>query len=232
MMRGIVRYPDLRMMLFFVFLLVPIFLLAYRIEPSAYEFSLAPLTFVAISLLFLLLSIIEIPIISKKMKKPRYTDSEIQTRERLYSVSREEIEGDEGGLYDAVITLNLGGFILPLIFALYIAIISELAIEELVIITIIMITATNLLTIIEPGVGIITPSPTGLLALPLAMIVTPSDVTTGMLVSGIIGIELGLLTKIFAIDIEVGSPIFSIGGKGNFESIFLVVMLGLLFSLV
>ena len=231
-MRGIVRYPDLRMMLFFICLLLPIFILSYHMEPSAFDFGLSPLVFFAISLLFLLLSIIEIPIIDRKMKKPEYTESEIRMRERLYSVPREEIEGDESRLYDSVVTLNLGGFILPFLFALYIAIISPLALEELVIITIIMIAVVNLLSIIEPGVGIITPPHIGLLAVPIAIIVTPADITTGMLVAGIIGIEVGLLTKIFSIDIEVGSPIFSLGGKGNFESIYIVILLGLLFALI
>jgi len=229
-MRGIVRYPDLRMMLFFIFLLSPIFILAYRIEPSAFEFSLSPLIFFAISLLFLLLSIIEVPILEKKTKKPRYTENEIKTLERLHSVPREEIEGSDGRLYDSMITLNLGGFILPLLFALVIGIISPLTLEEFVIIATIMFAVTNLLAIIEPGVGIVAPPHIGLLALPLAIIVTPVDVISGMLVSGIIGIELGLVTKIFSIDIEVGSPVFSLGGKGNFEAIYLVVLIGLLFA--
>ncbi|RJS73146.1 MAG: DUF1614 domain-containing protein [Candidatus Syntrophoarchaeum sp. WYZ-LMO15] len=230
-MRGIVRYPDLRVMLFFLLILIPIFILTYRTDQSAYAFPLDPFTFFAISLLFLLLSMIEVVIFEMKMKKPHYTEREIEELERLYSIPREEIEGEDGRLYNSTITLNLGGFILPLIFALYIALISPLALEELVIITAIMIALTNLLASIVPGVGIVIPPYVGLFALPLALIVTPEDVITGMLVSGIIGIELGLITKIFSIDRELGSPVFSIGGRGSFESIYIPIILGLLFAL-
>jgi uncharacterized membrane protein len=224
MRRGIVNKPN-RAFLFFLFLLIPIFILCYTCETS---FEIDPMYLFLIITAMPLTSLIEIPVHRMRTKKPSYSMEEAAIVGKIYSVPvADELAG--GGLvYDSLVTLNPGGFVLPLSLAVYL--ITNVSSLEILMVSSIMIIATYLFSEIRKGIGVVVPGYVSLLALPIAFVIAPENAAAVILASGVVGILVGIIVRLFAIKEEEGSAFFNIGGTGSFNAVYMAVILAVLVS--
>ncbi|MHC1566689.1 MAG: DUF1614 domain-containing protein [Candidatus Syntropharchaeia archaeon] len=223
-MRRAINKPDIRSFVFFGFLDVLIFILGcVRRGYFTPEFS------VGIVVLVLVLNTIEIPIYSFRTKKPSYTEREMAFLGKKYGVSvKEELRIGKGKAYDSKVTLNLGGFIIPVLFSIFL--LKDTPLMECGMITLIMIVITHMLSKIENGIGIVVPDYIGFVCVPLAIILAPEYISSCIFVSGIAGILIGEITTLLTIKEDQGSAFFSLGGAGNFNAIYILILLSVLIS--
>jgi len=225
-MRGVVNKPNLRVLGLFGFVLLPMLYLCYigEIGPALGLDSYFLFIMLVAMLVF---SVFEIPIFRLRTIKPKYTGGEARLLGELYSVPVEE-ELSTGGpyVYNTKITLNVGGFILPLLLALYIAPLAPFL--ETLSVAVIMVVSTHFLSRLEGGVGIIVPSYLALISIPFAFILAPGSVAAMILVGGILGILIGMMTLLYPI--EEGSAFLNLGGVGSFEAIYVTVLLAVVLS--
>jgi uncharacterized membrane protein len=178
----------------------------------------------------LLLSFIEIPIYNIRTKKPELSDEKKELLGEFYSVPlADEMDKVDELAFDTSITLNLGGFILPVILAAYVAFNNPgfAALE----IMLIIIIATHLLSEIKTGVGIVIPNYIGLLPIPFALILDPGNAATVVLISGVFGILIGVITSLFNINEKTeGSPSINLGGVGSFKAVYVTVLIAILLT--
>ena len=181
--------------------------------------------------LVLLTGGIEIPIAHKRMRKPCYTLETVHLLEKLYSVSLERGFFDKKRFFDTVVTINLGGFVIPFAAACYLSIISpNLASLE---ICIIMIALTHTMAVFHDGFGIKLPAYIGIVPLMLALLLSPDETAMVAFIAGVYGILIGLCTVFFAIDYEQhGSARISLGGAGSFQAIYITMLLAVLINTV
>ena len=227
MSRGIFNKPDLNTFVFFVFLLVPIFSLCYgdRLDGS---FNIHPMLLFVLITAILCLSVIEIPIYRFRTKKPDYTSGELKLLEETYSVSVAE-ELETGSMaYNSSVTLNAGGFILPLLMSIYIVAMNQKL--EILVILLIMAVVTHLFSKIKNGIGVVVPSYIGLLVVPIAFVLAENAAPI-IFITGIGGIVLGTVTRLLSIEEDEGSAFFNIGGAGSFNAIYITIILSVLFSI-
>jgi len=177
----------------------------------------------------LLASGVEIPVARKRMRKPGYTAGSVNLLERIYSVELERDFSDKKRFFNTTITLNLGGFLIPLVAALYLGITHpNLASVEVCIITIAVI---YLLTTFRDGIGLVIPGYSGIVPLALSILLAPGDVATVTFTAGVCGILIGLCAALSSIDTEhQGSPWISLGGAGSFQATYLAIVLAALVS--
>ncbi|MDI6902899.1 MAG: DUF1614 domain-containing protein [Methanocellales archaeon] len=226
MARGLINKPDLRMLALFGFVLLPIFYLCY-VGKLGHPLGLCSHTLFIIITAMLLLQIFEIPLYHTRTKKPDYTSREAFLLGEIYSVSLEEELKSAGRIYDTTVTLNMGGFILPLLFALSLLRITPML--EAILIMLIMIVATHFLSEPKSGVGITVPNYIGLLTVPFALALAPQSIASVILVSGVLGILIGMMTLLYSIK-ECGSAYVNLGGTGSFQAVYITVLLSVLFS--
>lgn len=226
--RGILNPPNLKIMVFFGFLLIPVFFLCYT-GRLGYSLSVQPLILLAILVAMLAASMVEIPLYSMRSRKPDYNAGEVSILGEIHDVPLlEELRTGDGMAYKSTVTLNLGGFILPLILALYVATIS--GITEILTSLLIMVTLTYFLSEIRGGIGIIIPDYMGLLAVPISLIISPSSPAPIILVSGVIGILLAMIIILLSNGKEQGSAFFNLGGTGSFKAMYITVLLAVIMS--
>ncbi|MDD2665810.1 MAG: DUF1614 domain-containing protein [Methanocellales archaeon] len=227
MVRGLINKPDSKMFALFGFLLLPIFYLCY-VGKLGNSLGLFPNTLFAIIAAIFLLQVFEMPLYRTRTKKPDYTSHEALLLGEVYSVPlKEELESGDPRIYNTMVTLNIGGFILPLLFALSVFHITPML--ETILITLIMIVATNLLSEPKSGVGITVPSCIGFLTIPFALALSPQSIAPVILVSGVLGILIGMVTRLHSIK-ERGSAYVNLGGTGSFQAVYITVLLSVLFS--
>lgn len=224
--RGVVNKPNLRMLGLFGFVLLPMFYLCYMGEMGA-ALGFDPYLLFTILVAMLVFSVFEIPIFRLRTRKPNYTGSEARLLGELYSVPvEEELSTGDPRVYDTKVTLNVGGFVLPLLLALYIAPLAPFL--ETLLIAVILIASTHFLSKLGGGVGIIVPSYVVLISIPFALILAPGSVAAMILVGGILGILIGMMTLLYPI--EEGSAFLNLGGVGSFEAIYVTVLLAVILS--
>lgn len=213
----------------FGFMLVSIFYLSYTNKLGNQWQISSMILFIIISGM-LLLSATEIPIFRIRTKKPEFSEEEMELLSEFYSVPvAEEFEKNDALVFNSSVTLNIGGFILPLILAIY-AVINNPSFAALEILLIIIV-VTHLLTEIRSGIGIVIPDYVGLLTIPFALILDPNNAATVVLVSGVLGLLFGIVTSLFNINENTeGSAFINLGGVGNFRAIYITVLIAVLLS--
>ncbi len=231
-MRKIVNPPDLKLFVFYGLVLVPTFFLCYERN----------LSFFIVIVSMLLTSVIEIPIYKFRTRKPGYSELEAMRIGEFYDVPvAEEMHKDNERRYKTTVTLNMGGFIIPLFCSFYLLISYRAFLLEEVVMSIMLMTIFSyMLSEVKGGVGIVIPSYVGIFAIPLGLILAaplelPLENIAGVLifVPAIFGILLGIFIKLATLPEEkVGSAFFNIGGIGSFHSIFLLSLLALLIGTV
>ena len=230
-MRKIVNKPDLKRFVFYGLVLIPTFFLCYERN----------LSFFIVIVAMLLTSVIEIPIYKFRTKKPGYSEAEAMRIGEFYGVPvTEEMQKDNERTYKTTVTLNMGGFIIPLFCSFYLLISYRAFLLEAVMSLLLMTIFSYMLSEVKGGVGIVIPSYVGIFAIPLGLILAaslelPLENIAGVLifVPAIFGILLGMLIRLATLPEEkVGSAFFNIGGIGSFHSIFLISLLALLIGTV
>lgn len=235
-MRKIVNKPQVKPLVFFGLLLIPTVFLCC--EKTFDERSV----FFIVLLVMLLTSIIEIPIYTVRSKKPEYSEREARCIGEIYGVSLvEEMQTDTEKRYKTRITLNVGGFIIPLFFSFYLLLSVNrmgsypLPLLEVTMSTLLMALISYMLSEVKGGIGIIVPNYTGIFAIPLGLILAPSGLPLGEIAGvliftpAIFGILLGMLITLITVPREeVGSAFFNIGGTGSFYTIYLISFLALI----
>ena len=234
-MRKIVNKPDLKLFLFYGLVLIPTFFLCCSRNDVAFFFVLVAM---------LLTSVIEIPIYRFRTKKPGYSALEAACIGDVYGVPiSEEIQADNGRAYKTRVTLNVGGFIIPLLFSVYLLLNYSTLLLEISLAILLMALFSYMLLEVKAGVGIVIPSYVGVFAIPLALILAPevqAEAQAGdtaiaglIFILAIFGILLGLLIAVAAQSREeVGSAFFNLGGIGSFQPIYLISILALLIGTV
>ena len=221
------------MFAFFGFMLLAFFYLSYT-KTLGSQWQINSIVLFLILAGMLVLSATEIPIYRIRTKKPDFSDEKTVLLSEFYSVPvAEEIETDSELVFDSSITLNVGGFILPLILAAYVAInetIKSPIFASLEILLIIVV-VTHLLTEFKSGIGIVIPDYIGLVAIPFALILEPENAASIVLVSGVFGILIGIVTSLFNINENTeGSAFINLGGVGNFRAIYITVLIASLLT--
>ncbi|UZE92758.1 MAG: DUF1614 domain-containing protein [Methanosarcinales archaeon] len=225
-MRGIVNEPNLKVLVPFGFILPPLLYLCYTGEIGSALGLDSYLLFVLL-VAMLVFSVLEIPVFRLKTRKPNYTGGEARLLGELYSVPvEEELSTGSPSVYNTKITLNIGGFVLPLLLAFYV--VSLAPFLETLSVALIMILSTHFLSRLEAGVGIIVPSYVVLISIPFALILAPGNVGSVILVGGVLGILIGMMTLLYPI--EEGSAFLNLGGVGSFEAIYITVLLAVILS--
>jgi len=234
-MRKIVNKPQLKPLVFYGLLLIPTVFLCcdQNLEKNS--------IFFVVILAMLLTSVIEIPILTVRTKKPDYSESEARCIGEIYGVPiAEELHADAEKRYKTRITLNMGGFIIPLLFSLYLLLFFDqmesypLPLLEVTMVTLLMTLISYMLAEVKGGVGIIVPNYAGLFAIPLGLILAPQglplEIKAKVLIfaPAIFGILLGILITLVTLPREeVGSAFFNIGGIGSFYTLYLISFLAL-----
>ncbi len=177
----------------------------------------------------LLTSGIEIPVARKRMRKPGYTAGSVNLLEEIYSVELEQDFSDRKRFFNTTITLNLGGFLIPLAAALYLGITHpNLASIEIGIIT---IAVTYIMTTFREGIGLVLHSYSGVVPLALSILLAPGDIAAATFTAGVCGTLIGLCAALSSINTEhQGSPRISLGGAGSFQAIYVTMVLAVLVS--
>lgn len=221
------------MFAFFGFMLLAFFYLSYT-KTLGSEWQINSIVLFLILAGMLVLSATEIPIYRIRTKKPDFSDEKNELLSEFYSVPvAEEIETDSELVFDSSITLNVGGFILPLILAAYVAINETIKcpIFASLEILLIIVVVTHLLTEFKSGIGIVIPDYIGLVAIPFALILEPENAASIVLVSGVFGILVGIITSLFNINENTeGSAFINLGGVSNFRAIYITVLIASLLT--
>lgn len=234
-MRKIVNKPQAKPLVFYGLLLIPTVFLC-----CAENFGKNSVFFIVLFLM-LLTSIIELPILTTRTKKPEYSETEARCVGDRYGVSiAEEMHADTEKRYKTRITLNLGGFIIPVLFSFYMLLSFNqtesysLPLLEVAMVTVLTALIAYMLSEVKGGVGIVVPNYVGIFAIPLGFILAPAELPLELIaeilifVPAIFGILLGMLIALITLPREeVGSAFFNIGGIGSFYSIYLISFLAL-----
>ncbi len=228
-MRKIVNKPDLKMFVFYGLLLIPTSFLCYKGRDLSIFF---------VIMAMLLTSVIELPIYELRTKKPEYSEPEARCIGEFYGVQIiEEMQGDRERTYKTRVTLNMGGFIIPLFFSFYLLLSYTTLLLEIAMSILLIAAFSYILSEVKAGVGIVIPSYVGILAIPLGLILAPESgniAIAGLIfVLAIFGILLGMLITLATLPKdEVGSAFFNLGGVGSFHSIYLISLLALFIGTV
>ena len=217
-MRGYLSKSDIRMYAIFGLLLLPIASLCYHGNLSLGTISSLPLFFLL--LIMLATSRIEIPFTKIRTKKPEHLTRDALALEDIYGIPvLNELTVEKRQAFDTIITLNLGGFIIPVLTLLYLLITQPdtSALEVMLI----MIVAVSLLAEMISGIGIVVPDYIGLISIPFALILAPQNTAIVVFVSSVGGILIGSCTTLITFDREKkGSAYINLGGIGGFKAIY------------
>ncbi|MDW7733180.1 MAG: DUF1614 domain-containing protein [Methanolobus sp.] len=227
-MRGYTNRSEIRMYAVFALILLPIAVLCYNGSLSIGTIQAYPL--LAILILMLAGSPVEIPVLKTRSKKTEQLFRFAPLVEDIYSVPVvKELNIGKERVFDTTITLNVGGFVIPLIAIVYLFLTQSniTAIEVMLII----IVAVTLLSEIMNGVGIMVPHYIGIIAIPFSLLTAPQNAESITFIAGIGGILLGTIASVIAFNKEnSGSAYISIGGAGNFRAIYITALLASLIS--
>jgi len=227
-MRGYVNRSELKMIAVFGSILLPIAILCYD-----NKLNIGPITSFPLFLMLLLMLAtrnIEIPITSMRTRKPDILVQHATILEKIYSVPvSEELITPKERVFDTKLTINFAGVIIPLVAVAYLLITGPIteSLEIALIITVI----TFLVSEMVDGVGIEVPDYTGIIALPLALILSPNNADSVIFTSSILGILAGCIASVLTLDKEKnGSAYINIGGAGSFRAVYIMVLISSLVS--
>ncbi|WP_244603633.1 DUF1614 domain-containing protein [Methanococcoides sp. AM1] len=216
------------MFLIFGAILLPIAFLCFQQELSLGIISSYPLFIILV--LMLLGANIELPVSKIRTKKTQDLQRDAAILEEVYSVPLvKDISSSMKLAFDTVITLNVGGFIIPFAVMLIMIVFQPdfVGLE----IMLIMIVAATLLSDFVNGIGIVMPDYIGLIAVPVALIFAPENAASVVFVSGIGGILLGNITGLLMLDKEnKGSAFINLGGVGSFKAVYVTAIVAALIS--
>jgi len=227
-MRGYVNRAELKMIAIFGSILLPIAILCYENKISIGSITSFPL-FVML-LLMLVTRNIEIPITSMRTRKTELLSQNALVLEKIYSVPvSEELITPKERVFYTKFTINFAGVIIPLVAVVYLLITGPIteSLEIALIITVITFLASEMID----GVGIEIPDYIGIIAFPLALILSPNNADSVIFTSSILGILAGYIASLLTLDGEKnGSAYISIGGTGSFKAIYVVALISSLIS--
>jgi len=205
--------------------------------------------FFAVVLAMFLCSVLEVPVFSMKTRRRNFSEGEAKLLSDIYKVPIEDLSGASHGLrgietketrtaktartYETKVTLNIGGFIIPVAFAIWM--LSLNFIFEIFLSYLLMTILAYSVAEIREGVGVVLPREVGVFAIPLALLLAPSDASytdvAGLIfVPAVLGIVTAIIIASAYFPREKGCPFISIGGSGNYEAIFLIAVISLLFA--
>jgi len=181
-------------------------------------------------LLMVFLSRYEVPVFNWRTKNPAPSFGETEVLEKLFFAPLSK-GVSKSRVFESSITLNVGGFILPLILSLYLVTINfDMAFLE---IAAIMVILTYFLSEFIDTVGVSVPHYIGLFALPLAHILAPENAAVVVFTGGFVGIVLGVFATIISMNRErQGSAYLCIGGVGSFQAVFVTALLAMVIGSV
>lgn len=183
------------------------------------------LKFLTVLIAMLLGSFIEVPVYTLTTKSPKFTEKELELLKKIFGVVT--AEGGGGRKHSSTVTLNLGGFFLPVAFSIYLM--RECPVLEVATLTLLITVITFFISETTGGVGVVVPSYAGIFAIPMGFILCRESVAPLIFTSATLGIILGVTFKLLSLkEGEEGSPLLSIGGAGNFPAIFIIGLLTLL----
>ena len=208
--------------------------------------------FFAVVLAMFLCSVLEVPVFSIKTRRRNFSEGEAKLLSDIYKVPLEDLSGASQvrkGLrgmgiettataartYETKVTLNIGGFIIPVAFAIWM--LSLNFIFEIVLSYLLMTILAYSVAEIREGVGVVLPREVGVFAIPLALLLAPSDASytdvAGLIfVPAVLGIASAIIIASAYFPREKGCAFISIGGTGNYEAIFLIAVISLLFATI
>jgi len=130
---------------------------------------------------------------------------------------------------EQVISMNLGGAIIPLFLCIYLS--PKAPLRATVISTLIMIIVAKMLTRVVPGVGFTLPAfIPPLVAASFALILAHRNPAPVAYISGVLGTLIGAdLLNLHKIE-AIGAPMVSIGGAGVYDGIYLVGIISVLLT--
>ncbi|WP_406660547.1 DUF1614 domain-containing protein [Methanolobus sp. ZRKC3] len=227
-MRGYLNKSEIRTYAIFALILLPITALCYKGELSIG--TLTPFPLIIILFLMLFGSFIEIPIADIRTRKNEQLFKFAPLIEDIYSVPLvKELNMGKERVFNTTVTVNMGGFIIPIITIIYLLFTNPFvtALEVMLII----IAAATILSEMVNGVGIIVPEYIGIIAIPFALITTPQEAATITFIAGIGGILIGVIASAITFNKEKnGSAYINIGGAGSFKAIYATALLASLIS--
>lgn len=227
-MRGYLTRSEIKMYAIFILILLPVAVLCYNRSLSIG--SISSFWLMAILVLMLAGSFIEIPVATMRSVKNEQLSRFAPVMEEIYAVPLvKELSSGKERVFDTTITLNLGGFLIPAIAMIYLMFTQPdvTALE----IMLIIIVAVTLLSSIVNGVGIVVPEYMGILPIPFALLVAPQEAASITFIAGMAGILLGVIALTVTFNKEkYGSAYLNIGGAGSFKAIYITVLIASLLS--
>lgn len=229
-------FALLGLLFFIVYPLVLMFFRSLLVE----ELGLPPELFGAVLLLSLFGSYVNIPFTTVEAKVPIYTFREVRFFWVTWRIPRVEM-----GVRKTVVTINLGGAIVPLLISGYLVFWSIPARSSdlfrsylsLVFVLVVVAFSTNRNARLVKGLGIATPMfgppiTTALATVLLDMFSPLSCPTQIAYVGGTLGALIGAdLMNIRKLP-EIGAPVVSIGGAGTFDGVYLTGLISVLLVLL
>lgn len=226
----------LGLLFFIVYTLTLMFFRSLLVE----ELGLPPELFGAVLLLSLFGSYVNIPFTTVEAKVPIYTYREVRFFWVTWRIPRVEM-----GVRKTVVTINLGGAIVPLLISGYLVFWSIPARSSdlfrsylsLVFVLVVVAFSTNRNARLVKGLGIATPMfgppiTTALATVFLDMFSPLSCPTQIAYVGGTLGALIGAdLMNIRKLP-EIGAPVVSIGGAGTFDGVYLTGLISVLLVLL
>lgn len=233
-MRGHVNSTEIKMIAVYVTILLPIAVLCYENKLSIGNINSIYLFIVL--LLMLLTYNIEIPLVDIKTKKEEKLIHYSLLLEKLFSIPiYKDLNTSKKRIFNTKISINMAGAFIPFLVILYI--ISKDYSQSYMVtslqITLIITALVFLVSDMIDGVGIIIPKATGLVSIPLALILNPNAAANIIFISSTLGIIIGSIASILKIDREKnGSAYLSIGGVGTFQAIYISIIVASLISYI
>ena len=227
-MRGYLNKANIRMLVIFGVVLLPIINLCYHNKLSLGSISSIPLFLFLI--IMLLGSTIEIPVRKMRTKKPEHLSRDALLLDEIYGVSvLQEVAQEKRRIFDTVITLNLGGFVIPLLMVLYLSLTQpDNAAFEIMLIVVLFV---SLLAEMVSGVGIVVPDYIGLISIPFALILSPQNAAVVIFISSTGGILIGIIATLLTLNKEKkGSAYINLGGAGSFKAVYVTTLIASLIS--
>lgn len=227
-MRGYLTRSEIKMYAIFVLILLPVAVLCYNQSLSIG--SISSFWLMAILVLMLAGSFIEIPVATMRSIKNEQLSRFAPIMEEIYAVPLvKELSTGKERVFDTTITLNLGGFVIPAIAIIYL-LFTQPDVTALQIMLIIIVAVTLLSSIVN-GVGIVVPEYIGMLPIPFALLVAPQEAASITFIAGMAGILFGLIALTVTFNKEkYGSAYLNIGGAGSFKAIYMTALIASLLS--
>lgn len=227
-MRGYTNSSEIRTYVAFMLILLPTAALCYREQVSLG--TIGPASLIILIFTMIIGSVIEVPITTIRSKKPEQLFKYAPILEDIYSVPVvKELSIGKQRVFDTKLTINLGGAIVPALASIYLLLTqpNNTALQ----IMLIVVVSVVLLSELMPGVGIIIPEYSGIIALPFALIVAPENAASITFIAGVGGIIIGNIISAVTFNKEkTGSAFISIGGVGAFKPIYITTIIASLIS--